>query len=73
MHFTYSSDMVGQARLWLQTLRATSYKLTLEDGLMIPYTNPMSVEQACRLHGTARLLYGAPTLASLQKARKQTP
>jgi cytosine/adenosine deaminase-related metal-dependent hydrolase len=38
--------MVGQARLWLQTLRETSYKLTLEDGLMIPYTNPIPVEQA---------------------------
>ncbi|OCT47893.1 chlorohydrolase family protein [Cladophialophora carrionii] len=45
-HFTFSSDMVGQARLWLQALRADSFRLTLEEDLEIPYTNPMSVEQA---------------------------
>ncbi|ETI25089.1 hypothetical protein G647_04460 [Cladophialophora carrionii CBS 160.54] len=45
-HFTFSGDMVGQARLWLQALRADSFRLTLEEDLEIPYTNPMSVEQA---------------------------
>src|ERR1700744_1483033 len=45
-HFTFSADMVGQARLWLQTLRETEFRSILEDELTIPYNNPMSVEQA---------------------------
>lgn len=45
-HFTFSADMVHQARLWLQTLRGTSFKSALEDDLIIPFNNPMSVEQA---------------------------
>lgn len=45
-HFTYSADMVSQARLWLQTLRGVNFKSTLEDNSIIPYTSPMSVEQA---------------------------
>ncbi|EXJ60083.1 hypothetical protein A1O7_04233 [Cladophialophora yegresii CBS 114405] len=45
-HFTFSCNMVGQAHLWLQTLRADSFNSTLEDDLKIPYTNPMSVGQA---------------------------
>lgn len=45
-HFTFSADMVSQARLWLQTLRGVNFESSLEENLVIPYTNPMSVEQA---------------------------
>ncbi|KAL0264248.1 hypothetical protein SLS55_000195 [Diplodia seriata] len=44
-HFTFSSDIVTQARLWLQTVRRGAYRRTLE-GWAIPTTNPMSVNQA---------------------------
>jgi cytosine/adenosine deaminase-related metal-dependent hydrolase len=44
-HFTYSSSMVNQARLWLQTLRAERYADTL-DKWQVPINSPMSVEQA---------------------------
>jgi len=44
-HFTFSTDMIGQARLWLQTLRGIEYRQALDD-LVIPRNNPMSVEQA---------------------------
>ncbi|OJD30439.1 amidohydrolase family protein [Diplodia corticola] len=44
-HFTFSSDIVTQARLWLQTVRRGEYRRTLE-GWAIPTTNPMSVNQA---------------------------
>jgi cytosine/adenosine deaminase-related metal-dependent hydrolase len=45
-HFTYSTDMVGQARLWLQKLRLQRFEEVLVDNLKIPINNPMSVEQA---------------------------
>jgi cytosine/adenosine deaminase-related metal-dependent hydrolase len=44
-HFTYSSSMVNQARMWLQNLRAGRYKDTL-DKWQVPTNSPMSVEQA---------------------------
>ena len=44
-HFTYSTDMVGQARLWLQKLRLLKFEEVLHD-LEVPVNNPMSVEQA---------------------------
>jgi cytosine/adenosine deaminase-related metal-dependent hydrolase len=44
-HFTYSADMVGQARLWLQNLRSLRYEQVLDE-FQIPVNNPMSVEQA---------------------------
>ncbi|KAI6827601.1 Metallo-dependent hydrolase [Hortaea werneckii] len=47
-HFTYSSSMVTQARLWLQSLRAPQYLEVLEDW-EIPRNNPMSVYQAFHL------------------------
>jgi cytosine/adenosine deaminase-related metal-dependent hydrolase len=43
-NFTFSGDMLSQARLWLQTVRNTSYHKTLDAGL-IPNQNPMKVEQ----------------------------
>jgi cytosine/adenosine deaminase-related metal-dependent hydrolase len=43
--FTFSGDMLSQARLWLQTVRNTNYRKTLDAGL-IPNQNPMRVEQA---------------------------
>ena len=43
-NWTYSGDILGQARLWLQTVRHTSYLNTLEKGYL-PNQNPMTVEQ----------------------------
>jgi cytosine/adenosine deaminase-related metal-dependent hydrolase len=48
-HFTYSADMIGQARLWLQALRRARFEETLQDRLEIPINNPMSVNQAFHL------------------------
>jgi cytosine/adenosine deaminase-related metal-dependent hydrolase len=45
-HFTFSGDMVGQARLWLQTLRLQRYADVVVEERKIPLNNPMSVEQA---------------------------
>lgn len=45
-HFTYSTDMVGQARLWLQRLRQRRFDPVIVEDLQIPIHNPMSVEQA---------------------------
>jgi cytosine/adenosine deaminase-related metal-dependent hydrolase len=45
-HFTYSADMVGQARLWLQNLRLERFEEPLVGRAEIPRSNPMSVEQA---------------------------
>ena len=44
-HFTYSADMLGQARLWLQELRMKQFQQVLDDQ-RIPVNSPMSVEQA---------------------------
>ncbi|KAF9639241.1 putative amidohydrolase family protein [Lasiodiplodia theobromae] len=44
-HFTYSTDMVGQARMWLQAVRLQFFRRTLQ-GWRIPTTSPMSVNQA---------------------------
>ena len=44
-HFTFSTDILTQARLWLQSTRARVYKQTL-DRWEIPPKNPFSVNQA---------------------------
>ncbi|KAL4918987.1 hypothetical protein BDW62DRAFT_200385 [Aspergillus aurantiobrunneus] len=44
-NWTFSGDMLGQARLWLQLVRLRNYTKTLEAGLL-PNANPMAVEQA---------------------------
>lgn len=44
-HFTYSTDMVGQARLWLQSTRLKFFGQTLQDW-RIPRNSPMSANQA---------------------------
>lgn len=44
-HFTYSADIVGQTRMWLQEVRLRLYAQVL-DCWDIPPNNPMSVEQA---------------------------
>jgi cytosine/adenosine deaminase-related metal-dependent hydrolase len=44
-NWTYSGDVLGQARLWLQTVRHTTYLDTLEKG-ELPNRNPMKVEDA---------------------------
>ncbi|KAL5341369.1 hypothetical protein BJX70DRAFT_386680 [Aspergillus crustosus] len=43
--WTFSGDMLAQARLWLQLVRLRSYTKTLETGFL-PNANPMAVEQA---------------------------
>ncbi|KAH6690371.1 amidohydrolase [Plectosphaerella plurivora] len=44
-HFTFSTDILTQARLWLQRVRAILYNTPLEEG-RIPVNNPMSANQA---------------------------
>lgn len=44
-HFTYSIDMITQARIWLQKARATLYEDVLHKW-QVPANNPMSVKQA---------------------------
>ncbi|KAJ0123607.1 hypothetical protein J7T55_012072 [Diaporthe amygdali] len=44
-HFTYSSDILTQARLWLQSTRYRVYQNTV-DRWQIPKRNPFSVNQA---------------------------
>ncbi|KAF2657851.1 amidohydrolase family protein [Lophiostoma macrostomum CBS 122681] len=44
-HFTFSTDILTQARIWLQSTRSKMYADTL-DRWQIPNSNPFSVEQA---------------------------
>ncbi len=44
-HFTFSTDILTQARIWLQTTRYRLYQETV-DHWQIPVPNPMSVNQA---------------------------
>jgi cytosine/adenosine deaminase-related metal-dependent hydrolase len=44
-HFTFSTDIITQARLWLQRVRVELYSRVLRDW-HVPYNNPMSVAQA---------------------------
>ncbi|KAF1837858.1 Metallo-dependent hydrolase [Decorospora gaudefroyi] len=44
-HFTFSSDILTQARIWLQSARQTFYRQVVDDR-HIPADNPMSVNQA---------------------------
>nr|WOD45568.1 hypothetical protein [Trichoderma atroviride] len=44
-HFTYSSDILTQARMWLQSARHYFFKQVLENW-NVPTYNPMSVNQA---------------------------
>lgn len=48
-HFSFSSSMVGQARLWLQSLRSANYDETQVNKWIVPTNNPMSVKQAYML------------------------
>ncbi|KAI1424619.1 amidohydrolase [Xylaria sp. FL1777] len=45
-HFTFSTDILTQARIWLQRVRERLYSLTVIDRWQIPNANPMSVNQA---------------------------
>ncbi|RYP62625.1 hypothetical protein DL769_007231 [Monosporascus sp. CRB-8-3] len=47
-HFTFSSDVLTQARIWLQSVRAELYA-TVTRNWEVPANNPMSVNQAFRL------------------------
>lgn len=44
-HFTYSTDILTQARMWLQYVRLTLYRW-LAQNYELPTKNPMSVNQA---------------------------
>lgn len=44
-HFTYSTDIVGQARMWLQSARLASFREELVNS-RIAVNNPMSAKQA---------------------------
>ncbi|KAK3711968.1 hypothetical protein LTR37_009280 [Vermiconidia calcicola] len=44
-NWTFSGDILTQARLWLQSVRNVSYNKTLDSG-RIPRENPMAVEDA---------------------------
>ncbi|KAH7176779.1 hypothetical protein EDB81DRAFT_940650 [Dactylonectria macrodidyma] len=44
-HFTFSADIVTQARIWLQATRRKFFMRTLE-GWKVPSSNPMTVNQA---------------------------
>ncbi|KAI1414090.1 amidohydrolase [Hypoxylon sp. FL1857] len=45
-HFTFSTDILTQARIWLQRVRERLYSHTVVDRWEIPDSNPMSVNQA---------------------------
>lgn len=47
-HFTYSADILTQARIWLQSARYRLYSAVLSQW-QVPSRNPMSVVQAFRL------------------------
>jgi cytosine/adenosine deaminase-related metal-dependent hydrolase len=44
-HFTFSTDMLTQARMWLQSVRRTLYREVVQSG-KLPASNPMSATQA---------------------------
>ncbi|EAW25697.1 putative chlorohydrolase family protein [Aspergillus fischeri NRRL 181] len=69
-HFTYSADIVGQARMWLQEVRLRLYAQVL-DHWDIPPNNPMSVEQAFLLATRAGgLALRRPDIGVLVKGAK---
>lgn len=45
-HFTFSTYMPAQARLWLQLLRTKNYTQTVVDNRSAPVNNPMTTESA---------------------------
>ncbi len=47
-HFTYSTDILTQTRLWMQTARSRFYAMVSENW-ELPANNPMSVAQAFRM------------------------
>ncbi|KAG9880833.1 Metallo-dependent hydrolase, partial [Aureobasidium melanogenum] len=47
-HFTFSTDIIGQARMWLQSTRLRFFYQSL-DNWNIPRNNPMSANQAFTL------------------------
>ncbi|KAE8416029.1 amidohydrolase family protein [Aspergillus pseudocaelatus] len=47
-HFTYSTDVITQARLWLQYARLTLYRWVLQNW-HVPSNSPMTVNQAFML------------------------
>ncbi|KAI0179796.1 Metallo-dependent hydrolase [Hypoxylon sp. FL1284] len=48
-HFTFSTDLLTQARLWLQRVRERLYAHAAADRWRVPAANPMSANQALLL------------------------
>ncbi|KAK7016355.1 hypothetical protein R3P38DRAFT_3203582 [Favolaschia claudopus] len=69
-HFTFSIDIIGQMRIWLQATRERLYQETL-DRFKIPASTPMSVRQAF-LMGTRNggLALKRPDLGVLREGAK---
>jgi cytosine/adenosine deaminase-related metal-dependent hydrolase len=44
-HFTFSTDILTQARIWMQSVRRTLYQQVVQSG-KLPASNPMSATQA---------------------------
>src|SRR5262249_28247928 len=69
-HFTFSSDILTQARLWLQSTRSRVYEETL-NRWEIPFSNPMSATQAFLLATrNGGLALGRPDLGVIAPGAK---
>lgn len=69
-HFTFSTDIITQARMWLQSTRLKFFSRTLQDW-RIPTNNPMSVDQAFLLATRAGgLALRRPDVGVLQEGAK---
>ena len=69
-HFTYSADILTQARIWLQTVRYRFYEAVLDNG-HIPSKNPMSADQAFTLATRAGgLALRRPDIGVIRKGAK---
>ncbi|KAI1805198.1 hypothetical protein F4811DRAFT_516216 [Daldinia bambusicola] len=69
-HFTFSTDILTQARLWLQSTRSRLYKTAI-DNWQIPANSPMSVNQAFLLATrNGGLALGRPDLGVIKPDAK---
>ncbi|KAH0035079.1 Metallo-dependent hydrolase, partial [Aureobasidium melanogenum] len=69
-HFTFSTDIIGQARMWLQSTRLRFFYQSL-DSWNIPRNNPMSANQAFTLaNRSGALAMRRPDLGVLATGNK---
>jgi cytosine/adenosine deaminase-related metal-dependent hydrolase len=69
-HFTYSTDLLTQARLWLQHVRYRFYNAVVE-GFRIPSRSPMTVAQAFKMATRAGgLALRRPDLGVIEEGAK---